>query len=180
MKPIIIGICGPSGSGKSTVARALSEELNCDVFCADRYFKSELPKMISPDDGNEYPDWNSLESINYQALADDVMAYVEKSDKKHLIVEGSLIFAVELINSILDLRIFVTATPETCIYRRIVRNITLMGQSAEYIGSYYLKCARHREAQFCLPNISKADIVIDNDVSFENDLKAAVERINLL
>ena len=180
MKPIIIGLCGPSGSGKSTIARALSEELNCDVFCADRYFKSELPKMISPDDGNEYPDWNSLESINYEALANDVKAYVEKSDKKYVIVEGSLIFAIELIDSMLDFRLFVTAKPETCIYRRIVRNITLMGQSAEYIGSYYLKCARHREAQFCLPNISKADVVIDNDVSFENDLKTAVERINLL
>jgi len=180
MNPIIIGLCGPSGSGKSTVARALSEELNCEVFCADRYFKSELPKMISPDDGNEYPDWNSPESINYKALADDVKAYVENCDKKYVIIEGSLIFAVELIDSMLDLRIFVTAKPETCIYRRIVRNISLMGQSAEYIGSYYLKCARHREAQYCLPCIKKADIVIDNDVSFDKDLKAVVKRIRSL
>ena len=171
MKPVIIGMCGPSGSGKSTVSRALSERLDCDVFCADRYFKSELPKMISPDDGNEYPDWNSLESIDYDLLASDIMEYIRQSDKKYVIVEGSLIFAVDKINSMLDVRVFVTARPETCIYRRIVRNITLMGQSAEYIGGYYLKCARHREAQFCLPNIKKADFVIDNDVSYKMDLE---------
>ena len=56
MKRFVIGICGPSGSGKSTIAEKLAAELGCAVISSDRFFRSELPTMISPADGKEYPD----------------------------------------------------------------------------------------------------------------------------
>ncbi|MBR7032234.1 MAG: AAA family ATPase [Clostridia bacterium] len=54
MKRFVIGICGPSGSGKSTIAEKLAAELGCAVISSDRFFRSELPTMISPADGKEY------------------------------------------------------------------------------------------------------------------------------
>ena len=173
----IIGIAGPSGSGKSRFAKELAAELSGRIFSADSYFKSELPTMISPEDGKPYPDWNSPDSIDYGRLKADVLKEKEAGPHPYLVVEGSLIYAIPDLKELFDYRIFVTARPETCLYRRIVRNMELFGQTAEAIGDYYLKCARHREAEFCWPTIQEADFVVDNDVSYETDKAACLTSI---
>lgn len=178
MSPIIIGLCGPSGSGKSKITKELEALLDCKTFSADSYFKfNELPTMISPDDGNEYPDWNSPLSIDYDRLYNDIVDAVKQTEHRYIIVEGSLIYSVEKIRQLCNIKLFVTATKETCIYRRIVRNITLMGQTPEFIGGYYLKCARHREAEYCLPYVKCADMVIDNDVDYRKDMQKCIDFI---
>ena len=54
-KPIVIGISGPSGSGKSTLSAMLAETLpNSVIVNADKYYKKELPIVVSPLDGKEY------------------------------------------------------------------------------------------------------------------------------
>lgn len=88
-----------------------------------------------------------------------------------------MIFFVDEVRELLDLKVFVTARPETCLFRRITRNMKLFGQTPEFIGNYYLRCARHREAEFCLPMVKYADFVIDNDVSYESELEKCVESI---
>ena len=171
MKPTVIGIAGPSGGGKSTVAKILEERLDCRVFHSDAYFKGELPEITSPDDGNTYPDWNHPSSVRYDDLITDIKAELSRDEHRYIIVEGLLIFYIDALRELMDFKIFVTASPETCLYRRIVRNMSLFGQTPEYIGGYYLKCARHREAEFCRPTQKYADFIIDNDVSYEEDLK---------
>lgn len=171
MRSKIIGICGPSGSGKSTVAAELAEQLGASVIHLDHYFKKELPQICSPDNNQYYPDWNSPESIH----SDEVLARLQEEKQsgtsKWVIVEGMLLFCIESLYELLDVKIFVSAKIETCLYRRIVRNINLFKQNAEDIGAYYLKCARHREAVYCLPFANRADYIIDNDVSCSDQLK---------
>ncbi|MBR6557489.1 MAG: AAA family ATPase [Clostridia bacterium] len=171
METKIIGICGPSGSGKSTVAAELAEQLNAPVIHLDRNFKEELPEICSPDDGQNYPDWNSPDSIHWDRVLKQIREEKEKGESEWVIVEGMLLFCIEPLYKALDIKIYVSAKIETCLYRRIVRNIGLFGQSPEYIGGYYLKCARHREAEYCLPYADRADYVIDNDISFSDQLK---------
>lgn len=167
----IIGICGPSGSGKSTIADVLAEQLAGSVIHLDKYFKKELPQMCSPDDNQYYPDWNSPESINSDEILARLRAEKQNGASEWVIVEGMLLFCIKSLYEILDIKIFVSANIETCLYRRIVRNINLFKQSPEYIGEYYLKCARHREATYCLPYASHADFIINNDISFSDQLK---------
>ncbi len=45
------------------------------------------------------------------------------------------------------------------------------------VGEYYLRCARHREREYCLPAKETADYVIDNDVSFTRDLEKVLSEI---
>ncbi len=170
----IIGICGPSGSGKSTVAAALAEQLGASVIHLDQYFKKELPQICSPDDNQYYPDWNSPESIHSDKVLERILEEKQNGSSEWVIVEGMLLFCIASLYELLDIKIFVTAKTETCLYRRIVRNINLFKQSAEDIGAYYLKCARHREAVYCLPFANRADYLIDNDVSFSDQLKQLV------
>ncbi|MBQ3101267.1 MAG: AAA family ATPase [Clostridia bacterium] len=170
MKSKIIGICGPSGGGKSTVATALSESLGAPVIHLDQYFKKELPQMRSPDDGQYYPDWNSPDSINSDEVLKRLNAEKQNGGSEWVIIEGMHLFCIDSLYEALDVKIFVTAKIETCLYRRIVRNVNLLKQSPEYIGEYYLKCARHREAAYCLPYANRADFIIDNDISFSEQL----------
>lgn len=171
MKTKIIGICGPSGGGKSTIAAELAEQLSASVIHLDHYFKSELPQICSPDNHQYYPDWNSPESIRSDEVLARLRAEKESGKSGWLIVEGMLLFCIEPLYELLDYKIFVSAKIETCLYRRIVRNVTLFNQSPEYIGEYYLRCARHREAEYCLPYTNKADFIIDNDFSYSDQLE---------
>ncbi len=177
MKPFVIGICGPSGSGKSTVARELAAALGCEVISSDRFFKSELPTMTSPADGKEYQDWNSPDSVDYPALVREVEE--KKKETGCFIVEGCIILTCPELGDLLDYVIYTDATVETCLFRRIARNVKLMGLSVEEIGEYYLRCARYREKEFCIPQKEKADFVINNEYGFDDDLKKCVEDIRV-
>ena len=77
MKTSVIAIAGASGSGKSTFTEALQKHLEQQgfktvVFAADRYFNNPLPTMISPADGETYPDWNHPASFDSAKLAEDI------------------------------------------------------------------------------------------------------------
>ena len=175
MKTKIIGICGPSGCGKSTIAAELAEQLGASVIHMDHYFKNELPQICSPDNNKYYPDWNSPESIRSDEILARLRAEKESGESEWLIVEGMLLFCIESLYELLDYKIFVSAKIETCLYRRIVRNVTLFNQSPEYIGEYYLRCARHREAVYCLPFANKANYIIDNDFSYSDQLQQVLQ-----
>ncbi|MCI8331618.1 MAG: AAA family ATPase [Clostridiales bacterium] len=171
MKPKIIGICGPSGSGKSTIAADFAKRLNAEVIHLDHYFKHDLPQMCSPDDHQYYSDWNSPESIRTDEITAHLQSLKESGTARWVIVEGLLLFCIDALREMLDFKIFVSAKTETCLYRRIIRNMHMFSQSPEEIGTYYLKCARHREALYCLPFVKHADIVINNDIEYANQVE---------
>lgn len=104
----------------------------------------------------------------------------ESKEYRYVIVEGLLVLNDDNLREAMDLKIFVTASPETCLYRRILRNTALFGQTPEFIGNYYLKCARRREAEFCLPTRECADFIIDNEVSFDEGLEKTLLALKTL
>ena len=90
---MIIAISGASGSGKSTLAAALAERFKGDgetVLCvsSDKYFKKELPRMISPSDGKEYPDWNHPDSFDADAMRKDLTAARDSGQYGVILFEG--------------------------------------------------------------------------------------------
>ena len=173
----IIAMSGASGSGKSTFANALKEYyeqkgIRVRVITSDRYFKKELPKIISPADGQEYPDWNHPTSVDSDAFVKTIEEKKALGEYDFIIAEGINIFCFEKLLKTADVKIFVDASPEMRIFRRIARNTVLMGQSIEYIGDYYLKCARYREAEFSLASAQHADLHIDNEWGFNVEVEA--------
>ena len=166
-KPIVIGISGPSGSGKSTLSAMLAETLpNAVIVNADKYYKKELPIVVSPLDGKEYPDWNHPTSIDAAGMCAELDELCEWEDLDFIIADGAFIFCIDEVRQRLDYKIFVWAEIETRIYRRICRNITLKGQTPEFIGGYYLACVRYREAEFSVPSQKWADVIVNNERDF--------------
>ena len=168
----IIAVSGASGSGKTTFAKALlsfyeGKGLRIGYISADSFFKKELPVMVSPADGCRYPDWNHPTSIDSEAFVAAVMDASENGEYDYVITEGVNIFCYEELRDISDVKIFIDASPEMRIFRRISRNTVLMGQTVEYIGEYYLKCARYREAEFSLASSVYADIHVENEWGFD-------------
>ncbi len=178
--PYIVAVSGASGSGKSTFANALKEYLEkagkrtC-VIPADHYFKKELPKMISPADGEEYPDWNHPTSVDASALANAVQTARDSGEFDYVITEGVTIFCDDSLRALADIKIYIDATIEMRIYRRIARNVVTKGQTIDFIAGYYLKCARYREQEYSLPSAKYADFRVNNEWGF--DIAAEAEKI---
>lgn len=183
MKTNVIGISGASGSGKSTFASALvtllaSKGLRTAVFAADTYFKNPLPTMISPADGETYPDWNHPTSFDSDKLAEDIIKARDSGKYDFIITEGVTIFCIPELRDLADCKVFVDASIEMRIFRRINRNVVTKGQTIEFIGGYYLKCARYREKEFSLPSAKYADVRVDNEYGFDAEKEwAKIEEI---
>jgi uridine kinase len=182
---MIIAIAGASGSGKSTLASALAERFERDgarvlSVSSDKYFKKDLPKMVSPADGREYPDWNHPDSFDADALRRDLCAARDSGDWDVVLFEGVTIFCHHDLRALADVRIWVDASIEARIARRIARNVVTKGQSVEFIMDYYLRCARVRERKFALPSRVYADFAVNNDYGFEFDADAVYEKVQRL
>ena len=178
--PYIVAVSGASGSGKSTFADALKTYLEKNngrvcVIAADRYFKKDLPKMISPATGEEASDWNHPDSVDMPAFLAAVTEAKESGVYDYIIIEGVTIFCHEAVRELADVKLYIDATIEMRIYRRIARNVVLKGQTIEFIGGYYLNFARWREKEYSLPSAQYADWHVDNEYGF--DIKAEGAKI---
>ncbi len=158
----VIGVAGGSGSGKSTLAGLLAERLSdqkVTVIGADRFFIRPLPRMISPATGLEMEDYNCPESIDYDALLEEMRKMKDECDV--LIVEGNGILYFEKLRKEMNLSVFVDLPIEERMYRRIARNIKAGRGTMEEIASFYLDSARFSEAKFLLPTKRFADLVVE-------------------
>jgi uridine kinase len=173
---IIVSVSGASGSGKSVFCKQLTEKLgNCYNIPLDRYYKKELPKIISPLNGKNYDDWNHPSAIDTSLVLKELDAAL-KSDKKYVILDGAFLLCIDELRERADIKIFVDSSIEMRFYRRIKRNLTF-NLTLEEIADYYLNCARYREAEYAVPSKKYADIIIDNENGFGNQAELVFEKI---
>lgn len=177
MKPLVIGIAGASGSGKSTFCDILLSELSeykVKKIRTDNYFKSNLPKMISPISQIKYEDFNHPESINYDKLINDLDTLIKAEDGTQIIIlEGLMILYFEELRELLELKIFIDLDSDERMYRRIKRNMKMWGVSMEEVANYFLEAAKHREREYVLPTKIFADIILNGN-NLENISKEVI------
>ncbi len=161
-----VGISGGSASGKTTLCEMLAAEFSrweTKTISADRFFKRPLPRMISPMTGEDMEEYNSPESIDYDALYEAMRDTVRDGRTRLLLVEGNGIFYFEKIRALLNLRVFMDLPIEHRLYRRIVRNMASGRGTMEEIAEYYLKSARFSEQKYFIPTRRYADIILNGD-----------------
>jgi uridine kinase len=177
MEQLVIDVSGPSGSGKSTLCKRLLSEFKDNSYIElDRFYKNILPKVISPINGREYDDWNQPDSIDEEKVF-AALKEAKSSGYKYIIVDGAFLFCFPRLLEETDVKIYTDASIETRFYRRIKRNLGWGNLTLDDIAEYYLNCARFSEKKYSVASKKYADIVINTEYDFENQLSILIKKI---
>lgn len=178
---ILIAIVGGSGSGKTTVAQKIHEMFPDDsiLVCQDFYYKdlSHLPMEERVKVNFDHP-----ESIEFSLLREQLIALkkgeeislpqydfttycrlnksLSASSKKIIIVEGLHLLAVPEIKELFDLKLFVDASEDIRLIRRINRDQVERGRTVPSILAQYLATVRPMHIEFIEPSKQHADLII--------------------
>ncbi|MCX6030214.1 MAG: uridine kinase [Chloroflexi bacterium] len=193
MKTITMGVAGGTGSGKTTVARRILERVGFDRVAYvphDAYYRdvSDLPPAERGQLNFDHPDSldNDLLIVHLQELqagrAVEIPVYDFKThsrvaETRHvdpqpvILVEGILIFADKRLRDLMNVKIFVDTDADIRLIRRLQRDISERGRSAESVINQYLRTVRPMHLEFAEPSKRYADVIIPeggfNEVAIE-------------
>lgn len=179
---MIIGICGGTGSGKTTIARRIMEAVKGESVILveqDSYYRN-LEDM--PLDARRQTNFDHPDSIDSEMLVNhlkrlkggqfiempiyDFKTHTRKPETEHIepksvvIVEGILIFSEPRILNLLDVKVFVDTPDDIRFIRRLQRDITERGRTAESVIAQYYATVRPMHFEFVEPSKRNADLII--------------------
>ncbi len=195
----LIGVTGGSGSGKTTLLRVIRETFTPDQVCIisqDEYYRDRSQQKL---DAQGYYNFDVPHSLDLILFKEHVLSVLRGEDVKQkvyvfnndpenarfveykaapvVVIEGLFIFAAEEISDLVDYKVFVHATKDLRLIRRIHRD------RAE--RNYSLENILHRYEHHVVPAYDRyigrqrdvADIVINNEQSLEKGLDFLISLI---
>ncbi|NCP61732.1 MAG: uridine kinase [Alphaproteobacteria bacterium] len=194
--PLLIGIVGGSGSGKTTLAHNIAEihKGTVTIISQDSYYKdlSHLPLKE-----REKTNFDAPDSIDFKAMLQDIKdlkagktiqkplydfsTHTRKKQGETLsptniiIIEGILLFTHKELRDLLDIKIFVDASPEERLLRRIDRDIKERGRTFHSVQKQYLETVAPMYEEYVLPTKKYANIIVPNGRGNTN--KVALEML---
>jgi uridine kinase len=177
----VIGIAGGTGSGKSTIARAIIDAVDGHGVLIDidsYYFPLDRMLLADRDRVNfDHPDTidfpllvaqlrrlqagHSIEKPVYDFTRHTRATRTEHVEPRAVIVvEGILALASPQLRELLDLRVFVDVPEEVRYARRLTRDCTERGRTAESVRSQYETTVRPMHSEFVEPCKALADVVL--------------------
>lgn len=181
-KTIIIGISGASASGKSLLANTIVNELESGqvvVISEDAYYKdnSHIPFEERTKINYDHPD-----SFDHDLLFQHLLQLQQGKSievpiynfSKHLreketrsigqhtiiVLEGILLFVEQQLRDIMDIRIFMDTALDTCLIRRLKRDVKERARSLDSVLNQYEETVRPMYLQFIEPSKRYADIIV--------------------
>ena len=97
-----------------------------------------------------------------------------------VVIEGILLFAIESIRSLLDLRIFVDTPADIRFIRRLVRDIEERGRTVDSAIQQYMTTTRPMHYAFVEPSKRFADVVVSGEQNVESLAVRVIERLETL
>jgi uridine kinase len=182
MRPMILGIAGGTGSGKTTVARRLAAALPpraAVVIQHDWYYRDR--SQLSPAEracvNFDEPDAldnallaRDLETLKGGAAVEcpqyDFATHTRAAATRHIeacpiiVVEGILLFAVDVLRDVFDLRLFVDTDDDIRLLRRIRRDIEERGRDIASIDTQYVASVRPMHQLHVEPSRRHAHLII--------------------
>ncbi len=180
-----IGIAGGSASGKTTVASKLSEFLGTDkssIINLDCYYNdlSGIPAEAREKKNFDHPDsidLNLLSSHLNQLSTGmpislphyDFVTHTRKAEtevfipKEYVILEGLFTLAIKKIRSLLKYKIYVNASDDVRLIRRIMRDTNERNRNIDSIINQYLNSVKKMHNTIIEPSKKYADSIINWD-----------------
>jgi uridine kinase len=182
LRPVILGVAGGSGSGKTTVVRAITQALggeHVSVIHHDSYYRdtSHLTPAARHEINYDHPD--SLETeLLVQHLAElregrsvavpvyDFAEHSRLAQRAHVparrivIVDGLLILWDRELRALMDIKVFVDTDADLRFIRRLQRDISERGRSADSVIDQYTRTVRPMHREFVEPSKRYADIIL--------------------
>ena len=177
----VIGIAGGTGAGKTTVARLVTENVGESVtrIPIDNYYHDlshldfEARKRRNYDHPSAF-EWDLLRTQLSSLLEGqpvempqyDFASHNRKAERKRVeptdvvILEGNLALYDEMINEMMDLRLYVETDADVRILRRIQRDVIERGRDLEGVIDQYLSTVKPMHEQFIEPTKRNADLII--------------------
>lgn len=184
---LIIGISGGTSSGKTTITQKIYNNVSDNIVASinqDSFY-------LNANANSNFDIPESIEfNLMYTVISDfilgkevDIPIYDFKTHKrsnttkklspkgvKILILEGTLIFAIEKIRSLCNYKIFINADDDIRLLRRIVRDIAERGRVLKGILEQWMKTVKPAHEKYVIPSKQYADLIIENNKENEYDI----------
>jgi uridine kinase len=179
---ILIGIAGGTGAGKTLVAQSIAQDLGSDhvlIVEQDSYYKDlqHIPLGERENRNFDHPDAFDRELLraHMDSLLDgneiDVPIYDMRTHtrlpeprrvkpRRIVILDGLLILDDPTLRQRMDIKIYVDADPDVRFIRRLKRDLTERGRTADQIIRQYESSVRPMHLQFVEPSKRYADLII--------------------
>jgi uridine kinase len=181
-RPFLIGVAGGSSSGKTTVAERLAELAGTEhlaLLKLDSYYVDLSDRPMAE---REAFDFDHPDAFDWPLLNDHIAAlsagasvpvplydyvqYNRSGDVKLVhpapivVVEGILVLWEPTLRERFDLKVFVDTDADIRLIRRLRRDATERGRSAESVIEQYLTTVRPAHEQFIEPSKRFADVIV--------------------
>jgi uridine kinase len=194
-KPLVIAIAGGSGSGKTTLATVLADAIprRVSVLRHDSYYHGAA--RLPASDGGEV-NFDSREAIETplfvkhldQLIAGQAIVAPKYDFETHtrsatgyavpaadvIIVEGVMVLLEPTIRARTDIGLYVDLAPDIRFLRRLKRDTTERGRTAESVMAQYVSTVRPFQQTHVEPSRQFADLVV-NTQDFARFAKAIVK-----
>ncbi|MDE3055328.1 MAG: uridine kinase [Verrucomicrobiota bacterium] len=189
--PLIIGVSGGTASGKTTFTRKIQEVFPQEivVISQDSYFK-HLPHLTLEE--RMSLNWDCPDAVDFDLLQEHLLALKEGysiqqpvrnfftfsrenftrqvSSARIIVLEGILVFTHPAIRNLCDIKIYIEASDDIRLLRRILRDIKERGANIHDIATQYVKYIKPMHDCYVEPTKDFADIIIpqggESQVSF--------------
>ena len=197
--PILIGFAGGSGAGKTTLVSSVQKRLGdhrAAIFSLDWYYKDI-----------NFQKSNNRKSVNFdhpESLDIDLIkTHIDKlkstrfidapcynfathtrqgrtrriTTKDIILVEGILLLALDIIQPLIDIKIFIDTPSDIRFIRRLIRDVKERDRTIESVTIQYLKPTRPMHIEWVEPSKKHADLIVSGEDNIENLTKTLVTEI---
>jgi uridine kinase len=199
MRSLLVGICGGTGSGKTTLAKKIIAqfgEQRVSLIDTDSYYldRSNVPLEKRHHFNFDHPDALEIPLLaaHLQSLKSghpiekqvyDFTTHTRKQEtikveaRDIIVVDGILVFAIDKVCNLFDLKIFIDEEPDIRLLRRLLRDVNERGRTIEAVAQQYLETVRPMHIKYVEPSKAKADIVLNPGDSEQTVINAIKKRL---
>ncbi|MFT5511726.1 MAG: uridine kinase [Bacteroidia bacterium] len=202
IKPYIIGIAGGSASGKTTLIKRLHKLYKPEEICVvsqDHYYKPLSEQVI---DENGEINFDLPKGIDFGRLVKDIRKLKKGKDvniveytfnnpnifpkqitfkaSPIIVIEGLFIYTDPKLNDLFDLKLYVEASLDVMLKRRLNRDAKERGMTTSQIEYQWNEHVLPAYKEYLLPYRDDVDLIIVNNTHFNRSFAVLINHLNHL